>query len=154
MKKFLSGAVLSLLLISGCSSTVTGAASYADAAQATDIQTDQTTSESDDTDTDTTTKTTTTTTTTETDEPTTSSADDSGDKPTKDEVYNAVLAFLAEGGVPPPTENIAACITDAIYEPMSADGLETLVQEGADGKVNDADYAIMEAAVEDCVASS
>lgn len=73
-------------------------------------------------------------------------------KPSESEVNSAVVKFLEDS---PGTANldkqaVADCITDEIYDEMSRSGLNTLVEDGVDGKVSDGDYDAMEAAVTKC----
>ena len=73
-------------------------------------------------------------------------------KPSTGEVNSAVVKFLEDSGLPASTDKqaMADCITDEIYDEMSRSGLNTLVEDGVDGKVSDGDYDTMEAAVTKC----
>lgn len=73
-------------------------------------------------------------------------------KPSEGEVNSAVVQFLEDtpGTADLDKDAIAGCITDEIYADMSRSGLNTLVEDGVDGKVSDGDYDIMEDAVANC----
>lgn len=110
MKRFLIAVLMSLFLVSGCASSVTGAATYVGAG--------------------------------------------AGAGPPKSDVRDAVETFLEDSGVPSAEhQDWVDCITDDIYVTMSTSGLETLIADGVDGKVSDADYSAMEDAINTCTGS-